>query len=53
MAKRKLKTWSEIKALRPLSAEAEVANAAWVAEQIVRLNLQAIREQLGVSQAED
>ncbi|HEX3131033.1 MAG TPA: helix-turn-helix transcriptional regulator [Thermoanaerobaculia bacterium] len=41
-----------MKAQRPLSAEAQAANAAWVEEQIVELNLQALRQQLGVTQAE-
>jgi DNA-binding XRE family transcriptional regulator len=52
MASRNLKTWSEVKAQRPLSAEAQAANAAWVQEQIVELNLQALRQQLGVTQAD-
>jgi DNA-binding Xre family transcriptional regulator len=52
MASRKLKTWSEVKAQRPLSAQAQAANAAWVEEQIVELNLQALRQQLGVTQAD-
>jgi hypothetical protein len=52
MTSRKLKTWSEVKANRPLSAEAQAANAAWIEEQIVELNLQALRQQLGVTQAE-
>ena len=52
MASRKLKTWREVKAQRPLSAEAQTANAAWVEEQIVELNLQALRQQLGVTQTE-
>jgi hypothetical protein len=39
MASRKLKTWSEVKAQRPFSAEAQTVNAAWVEEQIVELNL--------------
>lgn len=52
MASRKSKTWSEVKAQRPLSAEAQAANAAWVEEQIVELNLQALRQQLGVTQAD-
>jgi hypothetical protein len=43
MVNRKLKTWAEVKARRPLSAEAEKANAAWVEQQIVELNLQALR----------
>jgi hypothetical protein len=43
MADRKLKTWADVKARRPLSAEAQAANAAWV-EQIVELNLQALRQ---------
>lgn len=34
MASRKLKTWSEVKGLRPLSAEAQASDAAWVEEQI-------------------
>ena len=52
MANRKLKTWAEVKANRPLSAAAEAANAIWVEQQIVELNLQALRQQLGVTQAE-
>ena len=40
MANRKLKTWAEVKARRPLSAEAQTANAAWVEQQIVELKLQ-------------
>jgi DNA-binding XRE family transcriptional regulator len=52
MANRKLKTWAEVKARRPLSAAAEAANATWVEQQIVELNLQALRQQLGVTQAE-
>ena len=52
MANRKLKTWAEVKACRPLSAEAQAANAAWVERQIVELNLQALRQQLGITQAE-
>lgn len=52
MVERKLKTWSEVKARRPLSAEAQSANAAWVEQQIVDLNLQALRQQLGITQAE-
>lgn len=52
MANPKLKTWAEVKARRPLSAEVEAANAAWVEQQIVELNLQALRQQLGVTQAE-
>ncbi len=52
MANRKLKTWAEVKARRPLSAAAETANAAWVEQQIVELNLQTLRQQLGVTQAE-
>ncbi len=52
MAIRKLKTWAEVKSRLPLSAEAEAANATWVEQQIVELNLQALRQQLGVTQAE-
>ena len=52
MADRKLKTWAEVKARRPLSAEAQAANAAWVEQQIVEMNLQALRQQLGITQAE-
>lgn len=52
MADRKLRTWAEVKARRPLSAEAEAANAAWVEQQVVEMNLQALRQQLGVTQAE-
>jgi hypothetical protein len=52
MANRKLKTWTEVKAQRPLSAEAQAANAAWVAQQVIDLNLQALRQQLGVTQSE-
>ncbi|HEX4498390.1 MAG TPA: helix-turn-helix domain-containing protein [Thermoanaerobaculia bacterium] len=52
MAKRELKTWAEIKTRRPLSAVAEKANTEWVEQQIVELNLQALRQQLGVTQAE-
>jgi DNA-binding XRE family transcriptional regulator len=52
MANRKLKTWAEVKARRPLSAEAQAANAVWVEKQIIELNLQALRQQLGVTQAE-
>jgi DNA-binding transcriptional regulator YiaG len=52
MANRKLKTWAEVKAQQPLSAEAQAANATWVEEQIVEMNLQALRQQLGVTQAE-
>src|ERR1043165_7459711 len=52
MANRKLKTWAEIKSQNPLSGEAQAANAAWVEQQIVELNLQALRQQLGVTQAE-
>ncbi len=48
MANRKLKTWEEVKARRPLSAEVEAANAAWVEQQIVELNLQALLQQIGV-----
>jgi hypothetical protein len=46
MANRKLKTWAEVKARRPVSAEAEAANATWGEQQIVELNLQALRQQL-------
>jgi DNA-binding XRE family transcriptional regulator len=52
MANRKLKTWAEVKARRPLSAEAQAANATWVEQQIIELNLQALRQQLGVTQAD-
>jgi DNA-binding XRE family transcriptional regulator len=52
MPNRKLKTWAEVKARRPLSAEAQAANAVWVERQVVELNLQALRQQLGVTQAE-
>jgi len=52
MANRKLKTWTEVKARRPLSAEAQADNAIWVEQQIVELNLQALRQQLGVTQTE-
>lgn len=52
MPNRKLKTWAEVKARRPLSAEAQAANATWVEQQIVELNLQALRQQLGLTQAE-
>jgi len=52
MANRKLKTWTEAKARRPLSAEAQSANATWVEQQVVELNLQALRQQLGVTQTE-
>jgi len=52
MANRKLKTWTEVKARRPLSDAAQSANATWVEQQIVELNLQALRQQLGVTQAE-
>jgi hypothetical protein len=38
MANRKLKTWAEVKARRPLSAEAQAANATWVEQQIIELN---------------
>jgi DNA-binding transcriptional regulator YiaG len=48
---KKLTTWAEVKARRPLSAEAQAANATWVEQQIVELNLQALRQQLGVTQA--
>jgi len=34
MADRKLKTWTEAKALRPLSAEAQAANATGVEQEI-------------------
>jgi hypothetical protein len=44
MADRKLKTWADVKAQRPLSAEAQAANATWVEQQIVELNLQALRQ---------
>ena len=44
MADRKLKTWTEVKARRPLSAEAQAANAAWVEQQVVEMNLQAVRQ---------
>ena len=49
---RKLKTWTEVKARRPLSAAAQAANATWVEQQVVELNLRALREQLGVTQTE-
>jgi DNA-binding XRE family transcriptional regulator len=52
MANRQMKTWAEVKARRPLSAEAQAANASWVQQQIVELNLQTLRQQLGVTQAE-
>ncbi|HZF07233.1 MAG TPA: helix-turn-helix transcriptional regulator [Thermoanaerobaculia bacterium] len=52
MANRKLQTWAEVKARHPLSAEAQAANATWVEQQIVELNLQALRQQLGVTQTE-
>lgn len=52
MANRELKTWTEVKARRPLSVEAQAANATWVEQQIVELNLQALRQQLGVTQVE-
>ena len=52
MADRKLKTWAEVKSRRPLSAEAQAANATWVERQIVEMNLQALRQQLGITQAE-
>jgi len=52
MANRTLKTWAEVKARHPLSAEAQAANAAWVEQQIVEFNLQALRRQLDVTQAE-
>jgi hypothetical protein len=45
MANRKLKTWAEVKARRPLSTEAQAANATWVEQQIVELNLQALRQE--------
>jgi DNA-binding XRE family transcriptional regulator len=51
MADRKLKTWAEVKARRPLSVEAQAANASRVEQQIVEMNLQALRQQLGVTQA--
>ena len=51
LAGRKLKTWKEVKGRRPLSAAAEAANATWVEQQIVELNLQALRQQLAVTQA--
>jgi hypothetical protein len=52
MANRKPKTWADVKAHRPLSTAAETANAVWVEQQVVELNLQALRQQLGVTQAE-
>jgi len=52
MANRKLQTWADVKARRPLSTEAQAANAAWVEQQIIELNLQALRQQLGVTQAD-
>ena len=52
MANRKLKTWAEVKAHRPLSPAAEAANATWIEQQVVELNLQTLRQQLGVTQAE-
>ncbi len=52
MANRKLKTWSEVKDRRPLSAEAQAANATWVEQQIVEMNLQALRQQLDMTQTE-
>jgi hypothetical protein len=42
MADRKLKTWADVKARRPLSAQAQAANATWVEQQIVELNLQSL-----------
>ena len=51
MANRTLKTWTEVKAQRPLAPDAQAANATWVEQQIVELNLQALRQQLGVTQA--
>ncbi|MEA2603069.1 MAG: hypothetical protein QOF89_4061 [Acidobacteriota bacterium] len=52
MANRKLQTWADVKARRPLSTEAQAANTTWVERQIVELNLQTLRQQLGVTQAE-
>lgn len=40
MTDRKLKTWAEVKARRPLSAEVQAANAIWVEQQTVEANLQ-------------
>ena len=45
MPDRKLKTWAEAKARRPLSVEAQAANATWAEQQIVAMNLQALRQQ--------
>jgi hypothetical protein len=36
-SQRKLKTWAEVKARRPLSDEAQAANASWVEQQILTL----------------
>jgi DNA-binding Xre family transcriptional regulator len=52
MANRKLKTWAEVKDRRPLSEEAQAANSTWVERQIVELNLQALRQQLDITQTE-
>lgn len=41
MASRKLKTWNEVKAQRPLSAEAQAASSAWVEVQIGELTTEA------------
>ena len=49
MADRKLKTWAEVKARRPLSAESQAVTATWVEQQIVEMNLRALRQQLGVT----
>jgi len=47
MANRQIKTWAEVKVLRPLSSEAQAANATWVEQQIVDLNFRTPRQQLG------
>ena len=52
MANRTLRTWSEVKNRRPLSPEAQTANATWVEQQIVEMNLQALRQQLDITQTE-
>lgn len=49
---RQFHSWSDIKASAPLSPEAERRTKAWVAQRVVELNLQALRKQLGITQAE-
>jgi Helix-turn-helix domain len=48
----KLHRWEDVKKRRPLTAKQTQQGEKWVQEQILKLNLQALRKHLGKTQAQ-